>query len=159
MKEKILEVLANLGFKTEAADEMGYVFEYEGMRLLYIPNDDDEDFLVIALPGFYDYDEEKIGPYVALSEKLNSTLKYVKAYTIANSMWLFYERELFGGENLEEIISRMVLRLEAGLMVARDTIKEMEASFDNDNDANGDDTADGNITGPTDGDSTVDDNK
>ena len=30
----------------------------------------------------------------ALLEKINSTLKYIKAYIVGNRVWLFYEREL-----------------------------------------------------------------
>lgn len=52
MKEKILEAFANLGFKLEDADGMGYVFDYEGIRFLYMYNENDENFLSIALPGF-----------------------------------------------------------------------------------------------------------
>ena len=129
MKEKVFEAFANLGFKLEDADGMGYVFDYEGLKFLYLYNEDDEDFLNISLPGIYDYDEEKAGQYCALAENLNSSLKYVKAYTLSGSMWLFYERELFGGEDLETIISRMVLRLEVGLMLARKAIARIEASF------------------------------
>lgn len=53
MKEKILEAFARLGFCLEKSDDVGYEFEYEGMTLLYLCNEDDEDFLTIALPGFY----------------------------------------------------------------------------------------------------------
>ena len=53
MKEKILEAFACLGFCLEKSDDVGYEFEYEGMTLLYLCNEDDEDFLAIALPGFY----------------------------------------------------------------------------------------------------------
>ena len=42
MKEKILEAFANLGFKLEDADGMGYVFDYEGIRFLYMYNENDE---------------------------------------------------------------------------------------------------------------------
>ena len=45
MKEKILEAFANLGFKLEDADGMGYVFDYEGIRFLYMYNENDENFL------------------------------------------------------------------------------------------------------------------
>lgn len=44
MKEKILEAFANLGFKLEDADGMGYVFDYEGIRFLYMYNENDENF-------------------------------------------------------------------------------------------------------------------
>lgn len=141
MKEKILETFANLGFKLEDADGTGYVFDYEGIRFLYMYNDDDEEFFTIALPSFHDYDEEHIGQYCAIAEKINSSLKYIKAYTLAGSMWLFYERELFGGENFEEIIPRMILRLEAGLLFARKAIEEIGTSFGQDEDGNEDENS------------------
>lgn len=132
MKEKILEAFANLGFKLEDADGAGYVFNYEGIRYIYMHNDDDEEFFTIALPGFYDYDEEHIGQYCALAEKINSTLKYIKAYTLCGRMWLFYERELLGEDDLDEIIPRMIIRLEAGLQFAHNALEEIDASFDQD---------------------------
>lgn len=138
MKEKILEAFANLGFRLEDADGIGYVFDYENIRFLYMLNEDDESFFTIALPGFYEYDENKPGVYCALEEKINSNLKYVKAYTLAQHMWLFYERELFGEEDLEQIIPRMILHLEAGLMFARKTIDELETSFAEDTDETAD---------------------
>lgn len=116
MKEKILEAFANLGFKLEDADGMGYVFDYEGIRFLYMYKMRMTRILLsIALPGFHDYDENNAAQYCILEEKINSTLKYVKAYTLGGGMWLFYERELFGGEDLETIIPRMIYQLEAGL--------------------------------------------
>ena len=111
MKEKILEAFANLGFKLEDADGMGYVFDYEGIRFLYMYNENDENFLSIALPGFHDYDENNAAQYCILEEKINSTLKYVKAYTLGGGMWLFYERELLGWEDLETIIPRIIYQL------------------------------------------------
>ena len=47
-------------------------------------------------------------------------------------MWLFYERELFGGEDFEIIIPRMIYQLEAGLVFARNTLREIETSSDDD---------------------------
>lgn len=130
MKDKILEAFANLGFHLEYAEGIGYLFNYEGMRYLYMYNQEDESFLSISLPGFYDYDDEKTGQFCALAERINSTLKYVKAYTLNGSMWLFYERELINeNEDMEEIISRMVRHLENGLLFARKSIDEIEAGL------------------------------
>lgn len=138
MKEKILEAFARLGFCLEKSDDVGYEFEYEGMTLLYLCNEDDEDFLTIALPGFYEYDEENVATYCALSEKINASLKYVKAFTPGHSMWLCYERELFGGEDLEALISRMIAHLEAGVVFASKAVKAIEEQF-----ADSDDTSEG----------------
>ena len=75
----------------------------------------------------------------ALLEKINSTLKYIKAYMLGNSVWLFYERELFGEEDLMTVISRMILHLEAGLSFARKAMTEIEETMTND--SSDDDTA------------------
>ena len=119
MKEKILEAFKAMGFAMEELEGMGYGFEYEGKHFLYMYNEDDEDFLNISLPGVLDIDDENDTTFYQVMDKLNGTLKYVKAYKLNDSMWLFYERELFGGEDLKQVLSRMILHLEAALMFLR----------------------------------------
>ena len=164
MKEKILEAFRDLGFKLEEEEGMGYCFNYEGLNLLYMYNENDEEFLNIALPGIVEVEEDKMLQICALLEKINSTLKYIKAYMLGNSVWLFYERELIeqreqsrtcsdyaesrekktegqlcGEEDLMTVISRMILHLEAGLVFARKAMAEIEETMANDSSA--DDTA------------------
>ena len=138
MKEKILAAFENLGFNLEDNESLGFSFNYEGINYLYMYNEDDEDFLNISVPGIYNLEEDNKENYDALKEKINSTLKYVKAYTIGNGLWLFYERELIGNEDLEEVIRHMILHLAAALMFARDSIEKIEngesdEGSDNDN--------------------------
>ena len=164
MKEKILEAFRDLGFKLEEEEGMGYCFNYEGLNLLYMYNESDEEFLNIALPGIVEVEEDRMLQICALLEKINSTLKYIKAYMLGNSVWLFYERELIeqreqsrtcsdyaesrekktegqlcGEEDLMTVISRMILHLEAGLVFARKAMAEIEETMANDSSA--DDTA------------------
>ena len=138
MKEKILAAFENLGFNLEDNESLGFSFNYEGINYLYMYNEDDEDFLNISVPGIYDLEEDNKENYDALKEKINSTLKYVKAYTLGKGLWLFYERDLLGNEDLEEVIRRMILHLAAALMCARDSIEkidngESDEGSDNDN--------------------------
>ena len=138
MKEKILAAFENLGFNLEDNESLGFSFNYEGINYLYMYNEDDEDFLNISVPGIYDLEEDNKENYDALKEKINSTLKYVKAYTLGKGLWLFYERDLLGNEDLEEVIRRMILHLAAALMFARNSIEkidndESEEGSDNDN--------------------------
>ena len=160
MKEKILEAFRELGFKLEEEEGMGYCFKYEGLNLLYMYNENDEEFLNIALPGIVEVEEDKMLQICALLEKINSTLKYIKAYMLGNSVWLFYERELIeqreqsrtcsdyaesrekktegqlcGEEDLMTVISRMILHLEAGLVFARKAMAEIEETMANDSSA------------------------
>ncbi len=87
-----------MGFMLKEEENMGYSFSYKGTNLLFMYNENDEDFLNIAIHGIYEIEEEKMLQVCALLEKINSTLKYVKAYILDDSVWLFYERELFGDE-------------------------------------------------------------
>ena len=142
MKEKILEAFRELGFKLEEEEGMGYCFNYEGLNLLYMYNENDEEFLNIALPGIVEVEEDKMLHVCALLEKINSTLKYIKAYMLGNSVWLFYERELFENEeDLMTVISRMILHLEAGLAFARKAMAEIEETMASD--SSDDDAVDG----------------
>lgn len=140
MKDKILEAFENLGFNLKDTEPLGYTFNYESINYLYMYNEDDEDFLSISVPGIYDLAENNKEKYEALKEKINSTLKYIKAYTIGGSLWLFYERDLLDKEDLEEVIRRMILHLAAALMFARGVIDKMDngESEDSINDDNRD---------------------
>ena len=131
MKEKILDAFKALGFEMEDMEGLGYGFQYEGKHFLYMYNEDDEDFLNIALPAVLDMDDENNVGFYQVMDKLNGTLKYVKAYTLNDSMWLFYERELFDDEDLKQILSRMILHLEAALMFLH---RAMADSDDSDGD-------------------------
>ena len=149
MKEKILEAFKALGFEMEGLEGLGYGFEYEGKHFLYMYNEDDEDFLNIALPAVFDIDDENNVGFYQVMDKINGTLKYVKANKLNDSMWLFYERELFGDEDMKQILSRMILHLEAGLIFLRramasseedsDSASEVtDSDTDNDTDGKGD---------------------
>ena len=126
MKEKILEALAGLGFKLEAMENLGYVFDYDGIKFCYMCGEDDRKFLNIGIIGLRPYSETDTRQYYAVVERVNSTMKCVKAYTFADWLGLFYEREMFGDENLADVLRQIILRLEAGLLFARRIIYGIE---------------------------------
>ena len=132
MKEKILKAFRSLGFKLEEEEGMSYSFNYEGHNFLYVYNEDDEEFLNIALPGIIEVDENKMLHACALMEKVNSTLKYIKAYMFGDSIWLFYEHHLFGDEDLEKVISHLILHLDGGFVFARKAMTEIEETMSDD---------------------------
>lgn len=125
MKEKVLEAFAELGFELTPMEDF-FGFDYENMHLLYMPASNDENFLNISVPGIYDLEVGNQKQFVELTNKINSMLKYIKAYELGESLWLFYERELLGDEDLPTLITRIVLHLEAALAFSRMTIAEME---------------------------------
>ncbi len=134
MKEQILNTFAAMGFQLEEMEGFGYGFRYEGINYLYMPNDDDEDFLNIAVPAIVEINDENAHAAHMLMDKLNSTLKYVKANKLGDSMWLFYERELYGGEDFEKLLSRMILHLEAALNFYRNAMANIKEKLDSTDD-------------------------
>lgn len=134
MKEQILNTFAAMGFQLEEMEGFGYGFRYEGINYLYMPNDDDEDFLNIAVPAIVEINDENVHAVHMLMDKLNSTLKYVKANKLGDSMWLFCERELYGGEDFEKLLSRMILHLEAALNFYRNAMANIKEELDSTDD-------------------------
>lgn len=137
MKEKILKVLRKLGFELEETpDEDIYGFEYEGINMIYICEPENDEMLCLAVPGIYSMEDDNMSQYNALLDTLNYSMRYAKAYTVADKLWLFYEREALEGEDLDEIIQRMILRLQKGFLAARTILERMDSaeedSLDND---------------------------
>lgn len=111
MNERIQNAFKTLGFELEAVGDAGYHFNYEGVHFLWLTNED-ETFLNIVIPNIVEKDEIDELVYYQVMDKLNSTLKYTKANTVNDAMWLCYERELVGDEDFEEILRRMIVHLE-----------------------------------------------
>ena len=123
MKEKIMTAFKNLGFELNKMDDSLYGFEYEGINFIWMWTDD-EDFLSISIPAIVNFDPSNELDFYKLADKFNATYKYVKAYRFADSMCLFYERELIGEENLELVIPHMLLQLESIMRSMREALSE-----------------------------------
>lgn len=111
-KELVLEKLESLGFSVVDAHEFGYVFKYEELTLLYMP-DDDENFLRFALPNIFDVTAENRSFVLEVVNDTNMTIKYSKTCVFGESVWVFYEYRLFGDDNIEAIIEHGLLLLQA----------------------------------------------
>ena len=130
MREKILEAFKALGFEMREVEGLGHGFDYEGRHFLYMDNVEDEDFFSIAIPSLIEKEKMDAVLFLHLQEMLNSKLKYIKAYDIHDSLWLFYERELMGEEDFQTLIRRMVLHLEGSQAYLEHALKAAHHSDD-----------------------------
>ena len=130
MKEKIFEAFKALGFELEEVEGFGYGFRYEGRSYLYMCSEDDDDFLNIVIPAVLDLEDENDICFYQLMDKINAARKYIKANRLGKSMWLSYERELFGDEDLEKVITRMILHLDACLRFLQRAMANSEKEED-----------------------------
>ncbi len=138
MKEKIVEALRDLGFILEEVSGIGYHFKFEAVNMFYL-NSEDEKFVSIIVPGIFETENSDMDVVYKTMEKVNSTLKYVKAYLWNDSITLTYEREMFDEENLEEMLGSMIVQLESALRFSRNVIETLQNEM---NDADADDEAD-----------------
>lgn len=113
VKELVLSKLENLGFVTEEIPDLGYVFKYEEMAILYMPDDDDENFLRFAVPNIYDVTEENKPFVLEVVNDTNMAIKYSKTCVYSEDVWVFYEYRLFEENDLEDIIEHCILLLQA----------------------------------------------
>lgn len=111
-KELVLAKLEELGFSLEEAGDFGYIFKYEELTILYMP-DDDENFLRFAVPNIYDVTEENKPFVLEVVNETNMAIKYSKTCVYGEDVWVFYEYRLFGDGELEEIIEHSMLLLQA----------------------------------------------
>ena len=141
MKEKILEAFQALGFQLEEMEELGYGFHYEGKNFLYMKSENDPDFLAITLPAVRDNDDRDDIDFYKAMDTINGTLKYIKAYELNDSIWLFYERELMGEEDLKLVLTKMILHLDRGYNILHSSASNTDGDSDDESDnENADDT-------------------
>lgn len=143
MEEKILAAFKELGFQLEDMEDLGYGFRYEGKHFLYMKSENDPEFLNITVPAVIDIDDKDDINFYKMMDQVNGTLKYVKAYELNDSMWLFYERELTGDEDLKKVLKNMILRLDNGYNFLNKNMSD--AVEDNDNVNKDEDDSDNDI--------------
>jgi hypothetical protein len=111
-KNEVLETLEMMGFDIDEVPDFGYIFKYEGLTLLFMP-DDDENFLRFAAPNVFDVTDENRSFVLEVVNDTNMTIKYSKVCAYGEQVWAFYEYRLFGDGELEDIIEHSLLLLRA----------------------------------------------
>ena len=113
-KEIILDQLKAMGFEPIELGDAGFVFKYEDMNYLYMPDDDDEQFLRIVIPHLFEVTDDN---RVAVLDAMHETglmLKYAKVCIMyENAAWAIYEHHLNSTENLPELLEHIIRVLEA----------------------------------------------
>ena len=117
-KEIILDQLKAMGFEPIELGDVGFVFKYEDMNYLYMPDDDDEQFLRIVIPHLFEVTDEN---RVAVLDAMHDTglmLKYAKVCIMyENAVWAIYEHRLTSTDNLAELLEHIIRVLEAAAHV------------------------------------------
>lgn len=122
-----------MGFDPVELGNLGYAFKYEELNYLYMPDDNDEQFLRIAVPQLYDVTDEN---RIAVLEAMHDTglmLKYSKVCIMyEDAVWAIYEHRLSTCEDLGELLEHIIRVLEATAQVFHKKINGEELVFNSD---------------------------
>lgn len=146
-KEIILQELNAMGYEPTEVESLGYVFCHEDKYFLYSPEDDDEEFLRIAIPQLYDVTEENRIDVIKALHETAYLIKYSKPVIMyTDSVWAIYEHKLVTTDNLSELLEHIIRVLEVTAFVFQKKINGEELNFeDSSEDENSDDSIEAKI--------------
>lgn len=116
--ELVLNELTTMGFEPVELGDLGYIFQYEEVNYLYMPDDEDEYFLRIVIPGIFDItDENRVAALEAMHET-ELIMKYAKmCIMMQDTVWAVYEHRLNSSDNLTEMLEHIIRVLDATVNV------------------------------------------
>ena len=146
-KEIILQELNAMGYEPTEVESLGYVFCHEDKYFLYSPEDDDEEFLRIAIPQLYDVTEENRIDVIKALHETAYLIKYSKPVIMyTDSVWAIYEHKLVTTDNLSELLEHIIRVLEVTAFVFQKKINGEELNFEDSSEGeNSDDSIEAKI--------------
>lgn len=115
IKDQVIEILYQLGFQPELVDEnLGFKFDYEGLTLLFTPEDEDAHTVFFMVPNIFDVTDDNRIAVMEAVVKLAGKMKFVQPTLMSDAVWLNYHHYLAKEEQPSlELIEHMIRVLAA----------------------------------------------
>ena len=111
--EMVMNFLRQQGFCPEVDEDNGNIlFKYQMANFLFVNNDEDEEFFQLLMPGIYDVTDDNRDMVLEAANKVNHSIKVVKACVINDNVWLFFENLLDHTPEVEDSIPRALAILQ-----------------------------------------------
>ena len=122
--EMVLDFLRKEGFCPDVQDNGDVVFKYQMSLFLYVNNSEDEEFFQLVMPAICDVTEDNreimleavnkltMAHLREAINKLNFSMKVVKATIFNDEVWLFFENILDNSPEVGDIIRRALSTLQ-----------------------------------------------
>lgn len=111
--EMVMNFLRQQGFCPEVDEDNGNImFKYQMANFLFINNDEDEEFFQLLMPGIYDVTDDNRDVVLEAANKVNHSIKVVKACVVNDCVWLFFENLLDHTPEVDDIIPRALAILQ-----------------------------------------------
>lgn len=112
--EMVLNFLKQQGFCPEVDPDNGNIlFKFQMANFLFVNNDEDEEFFQLVMPNIFDVTEDNREMALEAANKLNCSIKVVKASIINDGIWLFFENLLDKTPDVSDILPRALQILQA----------------------------------------------
>lgn len=108
-KDFVIETLQTMGFELEEMKGVGHLFEYEDVNYIFVSVPEDTDSIRILLPNIYMVTDENRQSVFETVMSVNCDVKYVKLFTIRDSVWGQYDHFCSGDvEEIYEVLENMI---------------------------------------------------
>lgn len=112
-KSKLGLYLASEGLRPEDTD-FGFVFKYENLTFFVFWDDEDDQYLKLALPGIYNVDDNNRQNATAAANKVNVEWKVIKTIVLSDEVWVVAEQLIDKDPNLSDLVPRTIKILMSG---------------------------------------------
>lgn len=112
-KSKLGLYLASEGLRPEDTD-FGFVFEYENLTFFVFWDDDDDQYLKLALPGIYKVDDNNRDDAIVAANQVNIEWKVIKTVVYSDEVWVVAEQLIDKNPDLADLVPRTLKILMSG---------------------------------------------
>lgn len=112
-KSNLGSYLTSEGLRPEETD-FGFVFEYQKLTFLIFWDDDDNQYLKIALPGIYNVDDNNREDALAAANEVNIEWKVIKTVVLSDEVWVVAEQLIDKDPNMADLVPRTIQILMSG---------------------------------------------
>lgn len=112
-KSNLGSYLTSEGLRPEETD-FGFVFEYQKLTFFIFWDDDDNQYLKIALPGIYNVDDNNREDALAAANEVNIEWKVIKTTVLSDEVWVVAEQLIDKDPNMADLVPRTIQILVSG---------------------------------------------
>ena len=112
-KSNLGSYLTSDGLRPEETD-FGFVFEYQKLTFFIFWDDDDNQYLKIALPRIYNVDDNNREDALAAANEVNIEWKVIKTVVLSDEVWVVAEQLIDKDPNMADLVPRTIQILVSG---------------------------------------------
>lgn len=123
-KKDVGAYLSSEGLRPQETD-FGYVFEYQNLTFFIFWDDDDDQYLKIALPGIFNVDDNNRDDALVAVNEVNKEWKVIKAVVTDDEVWVVAEQFVDKDPSLVDLVPRTIKILTQGRISFYEHLKSL----------------------------------